>query len=115
MHVFDFYTAVQSANELASLLSKLGRHPLGTETIFDLDGTVRVIIPALSFEDYVEWACGQIRRGGAGEPDVSRALVRMLTWEAWSSPTLGRRVSATRCAWCSPPPSVRSRSPTTWT
>jgi uncharacterized membrane protein len=78
MHVFDFYTAVQSANELASLLSKLGRHPLGTEAIADLDGTVRVIIPALSFEDYLELACGQIRRRGAGEPAVARALVRML-------------------------------------
>ena len=78
MHVFDFYTAVQSTNELARLLSKLGRHPLGTETIPDLDGTVRVIIPALSFEDYLELACGQIRRRSAGEPMVSRALVRML-------------------------------------
>lgn len=78
MHVFDFYTAVQSANELAGLLSELGRHHLGTETMFDLDGTVRVIIPALSFEDFLELACGQIRRRGAGEPAVSRALVRML-------------------------------------
>jgi uncharacterized membrane protein len=78
MHVFDFYTAVQSANELANLLSKLGRHTLGTETIVDLEGTVRVIIPALDFEDYLELACGQIRRRGAGEPDVSRALVRLL-------------------------------------
>jgi uncharacterized membrane protein len=78
MHVFDFYTAVQSANELARLLSKLGRHPLGTETIPDLDGTVRVIIPAPSFEDYLELACGQIRRRSAGEPMLSRALVRML-------------------------------------
>jgi uncharacterized membrane protein len=79
MHVFDFYTAVQSTNELARLLSKLGRHPLGTEAIVDLDGTaVRVIIPALSFEDYLELACGQIRRRSAGEPMVSRALVRML-------------------------------------
>jgi uncharacterized membrane protein len=78
MHVFDFYTAVQSTNELARLLSKLGRHPLGTETIPDLDGTIRVIIPALSFEDYLELACGQIRRRSAGEPMVSRALVRML-------------------------------------
>jgi uncharacterized membrane protein len=78
MHVFDFYTAVQSANELARLLSKLGNHPLGTEAIPDLHGTVRVIIPALSFEDYLELACGQIRRRGAGEPAVSRALVRLL-------------------------------------
>jgi uncharacterized membrane protein len=78
MHVFDFYTAVQSTNELANLLSKLGRHVLGTETIPDRDGTVRVIIAAPSFEDYLELACGQIRRRGAGEPAVSRALVRML-------------------------------------
>jgi len=78
MHVFDFYTAVQSTNELARLLSKLGRHPLGTETIPDLDGTVRVIIPAPSFEDYLDLAAGQIRRRSAGEPMVSRALVRML-------------------------------------
>lgn len=78
MHVFDFYTAVQSTNELANLLSMLGRHPLGTETIPDLEGTVRLIIPALSFEDYLELGAGQIRRRGGGEPAVSRALVRML-------------------------------------
>jgi uncharacterized membrane protein len=78
MHVFDFYTAVQSANELARLLAKLATRPLGTETVPDLDGTVRVIIPAPSFEDCLDLACGQIRRRGAGEPVVLRALLRML-------------------------------------
>ena len=63
MHVFDFYTAVQSTNELARLLSKLGRHPLGTETIFDPDGTVRVIIPGC--RSRTTWSWPAARSGGA--------------------------------------------------
>jgi uncharacterized membrane protein len=78
MHVFDYYTAVQSANELASLLSELGKYPLGTETVSDRDGTVRVIVPALTFDEYLNLACGEIRRRAAGEPLVCRALLRML-------------------------------------
>ncbi len=93
MHVFDFYTAVQSANELASLLSELGRRPLGTETVPDPDGTVRVILPAPSFEDYLDLACGEIRRRGAGEPVVSRALLRMLRDVGTVAVTNSRRAS----------------------
>jgi uncharacterized membrane protein len=79
MHVFDYYTTVQAANELACLLSELGQRRLGPETITGLDGTVRVSIPAPSFEDYLDMACGEIRRRGGNEPVVLRALARMLS------------------------------------
>jgi uncharacterized membrane protein len=78
MHVFDYYTAVQSTNELTGLLSELGKYPLGTETVADRDGTVRVIVPAPTFDQYLNLACGEIRRRAAGAPLVCRALLRML-------------------------------------
>jgi uncharacterized membrane protein len=78
MHIFDFHTVVQAADELAVLLSKLADLPLGPEGIADTTGTVRVVVPALTFDDYLELACGEIRRRGAGEPVVLRALATLL-------------------------------------
>ena len=78
MHNFDFHTAVQSTNELSVILAKLGTKSLGTETYADVEGTVRVVVPAKRFEDYVDLAVGQIRRRGANEPVVLSALAAML-------------------------------------
>ena len=93
MHVFDYYTTVQAANELACLLSELGQRRLGPETITGLDGTVRVSIPAPSFEDYLDMACGEIRRRGGSEPVVLRALARMLSDVRTMVVTQDRRAS----------------------
>ena len=78
MHVFDFHTVQQSADELAVLLSNIADLPLGTEAIADDTGAVRLVVPALTFEDYLELACGEIRRRGAAEPVVLRSLVKLL-------------------------------------
>jgi uncharacterized membrane protein len=78
MHIFDYHTVVQAADELAVLLSTLADVLLGPEAIADTTGTVRVVVPALIYEDYLELACGEIRRRGASEPVVLRALVTML-------------------------------------
>jgi len=68
----------QSADELAVLLSNIADLPLGTEAIADDTGAVRLVVPALTFEDYLELACGEIRRRGAAEPVVLRSLVKLL-------------------------------------
>jgi len=76
--VNDPYTGVQATNWLKALLVKLGRYRLGDEAICDASGTVRVLVTAPSFEAYLDLACGQIRRFGAGEPAVARALLQLL-------------------------------------
>jgi uncharacterized membrane protein len=74
----DPYTAVQSIDRLAVLLVALARRMLGDFQLSDSSGTVRVSAPAPAFADYLDLACGQIRRYGAGEPQVVHALLRML-------------------------------------
>ncbi len=78
MHDFDYNTSIQAANELGILLSKLGEMPLGPEVFRDDAGVARLIVPALGFGDYLDLACGQIRRRGAGEPVVLKAVLSML-------------------------------------
>ena len=60
------------------MLSSIADVPLGTEAIADDAGAVRLVVPALTFEDYLELACGEIRRRGAPEPVVLRSLVKLL-------------------------------------
>lgn len=76
--VNDPTTAVHAVGHLGSLLCVLsGRH---IEPLVRTDdaGAVRLAIPGFDFEDYLELACGQIRRYGAGEPAATRALLWML-------------------------------------
>ncbi|MFT4297069.1 MAG: DUF2254 domain-containing protein [Micropruina sp.] len=78
MHTFDYHTVEQSCAELGVLLGRLAGLPLGSEALTDSAGTVRVLVPGLSFEDYLELACGEIRRKGSNEPVVLLALVKQL-------------------------------------
>jgi uncharacterized membrane protein len=78
LHIFDFQTAIQAINELAALLCKLSQYAMGDEALRSGDGAVRVICPSPSFEQYLDLACGEIRRRGAGETMISRALLRLL-------------------------------------
>ncbi|CAM3673796.1 DUF2254 domain-containing protein [Smaragdicoccus niigatensis] len=78
MHDFDYNTSIQAANELGILLSKLGELPLGPEVFRDDNNIARLIVPAPRFADYLDLACGQIRRRGAGEPVVLKAVLTML-------------------------------------
>lgn len=91
MHIFDYHTVEQSAAELTVLLSRLARLPLGEEVLTDSVGGVRLIVPGMEFEEYLELACGEIRRKGSAEPVVLRSLVRMLR-------TVGGLVPAERVA-----------------
>lgn len=78
MHVFDYHTVAQAADEIAVVLSKIADRPLGTETIKDAAGSDRIVVPGLDFAGYLDLACGEIRRRGASEPVIARALVAML-------------------------------------
>jgi uncharacterized membrane protein len=74
----DPYTVVQALHGLAALLCQLVRYPLGQEIVQDRDGGARVVLAAPSFAAYLDLACGQIRRAGAGEPTVAAALLALL-------------------------------------
>jgi uncharacterized membrane protein len=76
--VNDPYTGIQTIHRLTVLLCALAPLPLGDYVVTDRDGSARVVVHAPSFEDYVDLACGLIRRYGASEPTVTAALLRML-------------------------------------
>lgn len=78
MHIFDYHTVEQSTAQLTELLSGLTPLPLGDERFCDASGATRLTVPARDFEDYLELACGEIRRKGATEPVVLLSLVRLL-------------------------------------
>ncbi|MDQ3986686.1 MAG: DUF2254 domain-containing protein [Actinomycetota bacterium] len=74
----DPYTASQAVHHLSVLLNKLVARRLTNRVFNDSGGTLRVAVPHPDFDHYLELACGQIRRFGAKEPAVLRALVRLL-------------------------------------
>jgi uncharacterized membrane protein len=76
--VNDPTTAVHCVNHLADVLVVLAHTTLGCEVRRDGDGSVRVAVAGATFDNYLELACGQVRRYGAGEPAVVSALLSML-------------------------------------
>lgn len=74
----DPTTAVHAIGHLTSLLCVLASRDLGDAVIRDDHGTVRVAVIRPGFDDYLDLACGQIRRFGAGEANVAKALLWML-------------------------------------
>ena len=63
---------------VTDLLAHLTQRTLGTVLIRDDNGTVRAALARPSFADYLEEACGQVRRYGADEPDVVHSLLDLL-------------------------------------
>jgi uncharacterized membrane protein len=86
MHVFDFHTVEQCADDLTVVLCDLASRPLGVEEVADDAGRVRVVVPGHTFAKYLDLACGEIRRRGASEPTVMLALVNMLVTVAGACP-----------------------------
>ena len=76
--VNDPYTAVQAVDHLSVIFCALATRPLGDFVTRDPGGTVRVIVPARRFGDYLATMCGLIRRYGSREPTLSVALFRLL-------------------------------------
>lgn len=78
IHIKDFYTAAQACNELTELLAGLANLNLGDEVFADASGQPRLVIPAPGFGDFLELAVGELKRFGADEPTVMKAVLRML-------------------------------------
>ncbi|WP_334171086.1 DUF2254 domain-containing protein [Sinomonas sp.] len=79
----DPYTAIQAVDHLSSVLAALAVRRHGTQTAADASGTVRLYVPGRDFEYLLDLALGQVRRYGANEPRVVRALLRACRDLAW--------------------------------
>lgn len=76
--VNDPTTAVHAVGHLAALLSLLVRRDVVPIIHRDDEGDARVVVPVADVCGYLDLACGQIRRYGAGEPAVTSELLHML-------------------------------------
>jgi uncharacterized membrane protein len=76
--VNDPYTAVQAVQHVSVVALSLAERRLGARLGRDQTGTVRTAVPAPDLADFLKLATAQIRRFGAGEPAVARALLRLL-------------------------------------
>jgi uncharacterized membrane protein len=76
--VNDPYTGIQAIHRLTVVLCALAATPLDDYVVARRDGSPGVVVGMPSFADYVDLACGLIRRYGASEPTVTGALLRML-------------------------------------
>jgi uncharacterized membrane protein len=92
----DPYTGVQAVHHLSVLLCRLARLRLGDWTVHDEQGELRVAVPRPKFADYLRLGTAQIRRFGAGEPAVTRALIVLLRDAGTSSATEDRRHACVR-------------------
>lgn len=92
----DPYTGVQAVHHLSVLLCRLARLRLGDWTVHDDQGELRVAVPRPRFADYLRLGTAQIRRFGAGEPAVTRALIVLLRDAGNSSDIEDRRHACVR-------------------
>jgi uncharacterized membrane protein len=70
----DPTTAVQAIDRLHDCLRQLARRPFPDGTHRDVDGDLRLIVPAMDWEAYVHLAFEEIRLAGAASPQVTRRL-----------------------------------------
>lgn len=75
----DPYTAVQAVQRVTVVLCAVIAERPGPEVWMDHTGAVRVALPGPDLGDYLDLACGQLRRVAAHEPHVVVALLSMLT------------------------------------
>jgi uncharacterized membrane protein len=94
--VNDPYTGVQAVHHLSVLLCSLARLRLGDWIVRDDQGELRVAVPRPKFRDYLRLGTAQIRRFGAAEPAVTRALIVLLRDVGTSSATEDRRHACVR-------------------
>ena len=70
----DPTTAVQALDRLHDCLRQLAARPFPSGHLVDDDGRERVVVPVMSWDDYVRLAFQEIRLAGAGSPQVARRL-----------------------------------------
>ena len=75
----DPTTAVQAIDRLHDVLRQLVVRDIPDGRHFDGRGELRLIIPAMSWNAYVQLAFDEIRLAGSGSPQVSRRLIAALT------------------------------------
>jgi uncharacterized membrane protein len=92
----DPYTGVQAVHHLSVLLCRLARLRLGDWMVRDPRGELRVAVPRPAFADYLRLGTAQIRRFGAAEPALTRALIVLLRDVGTSSATEDRRQACIR-------------------
>ena len=74
----DPYTAIQAVEHIAVLLAALAQRRLGNQQLCSAERAVRVLVRGRDLAYYLDLATGQMRRYGASEPRVIRALLRVL-------------------------------------
>ncbi|MGO4473915.1 DUF2254 domain-containing protein [Arthrobacter sp. M-10] len=79
----DPYTANQAVDHLGSILAALSLRQHGPQVVADAQGMVRLHVPGRDFAYLVDLALGQVRRYGANEPRVVRALLRVCRELVW--------------------------------
>jgi uncharacterized membrane protein len=94
--VNDPYTGVQAVHHLSVLLCRLASLRLGDWTVHDDRGELRVAVPRPRFADYLRLGTAQIRRYGAAEPALTRALIVLLRDVGVNSATEDRRQACAR-------------------
>jgi uncharacterized membrane protein len=75
----DPTTAVSCIDQLHRLLRRVGQRDLGDGKLRDGQGTVRVIFPTPSWEDFVSLAVSEMMHYGADSVQIIRRLRAMLT------------------------------------
>lgn len=70
----DPTTAVQALDQIEDLLTRLGNRRLEIGTFADATGTVRLIVPFPTWDDYLRLAFDEIRTYGAGSVQVMRRM-----------------------------------------
>jgi uncharacterized membrane protein len=70
----DPTTAVQAIDQIEDLLRRLGRRVLDAGCVVDEQGTLRLIFPTPTWEDYLTLAFDEIRQYGTGSVQVMRRL-----------------------------------------
>jgi uncharacterized membrane protein len=76
--VNDPFTALNCIDWLGDCLCRVARDPLPDGVYRDVDGVVRLIDRAISFERLVKGACDKIRQAGRGMPAVLIRQLQML-------------------------------------
>lgn len=70
----DPTTAVQAIDRLHDCLRQLAPRPFPDGRYRDEAGEVRLVTPAMTWEDYVHLAFDEIRMAGSGSPQIARRL-----------------------------------------
>src|SRR5208283_4878665 len=91
----DPTTAVQTIDQLEDLLRRLGASELDTGRAADGDGTIRLVLPTPTWEDYLTLAFDEIRQFGSSSVQVMRRMRSALVGLKDSLPS-EERVNAVR-------------------